>query len=190
MLGNILPDICYGQLMLTPIDLGGTFMFADSGAVIPVTEARDKLTELIATTKQGRFPVIGRYREPGAVLVAPDLVRLLPQLLSTMAGETGKFIAEDRRNAPDRKVYQLGDPWPFVAIALWMNGHRAMFAQFASDTLATIQSKDAANGLPRMTIAEFLDAMPMTLGGDLPEPERLAAIETLRGCLSPMNRAG
>ncbi|MFI5736126.1 hypothetical protein ACIA49_38790 [Kribbella sp. NPDC051587] len=175
--------------MLTPIDLGGTFMFADSGTVIPVTEARDKLTELIATTKQGRFPVIGRYREPGAVLVAPDLVRLLPQLLSTMAGETGKFVAEGRRKDSDRTVYQLGDPWPFVAIALWMNGHQALFAQFASDTLATIQSKDVANGIPRMTIAEFLDALPMTLGGDMPEAERLAAIELLRQCLPSMNAA-
>ncbi|MFC0626063.1 hypothetical protein [Kribbella deserti] len=110
------------------MDLGGTFMFADSGTVIPVTEARDKLTELIATTKQGCFPVIGRYREPGAVLVAPDLVRLFPQLLSAMAGETGKLVAEGRRREPNQKVYQLGDPWPFVAVALWMNGHRAMFA--------------------------------------------------------------
>lgn len=164
-------------------------MFADSGTVIPVSEARDKLTELIATTKQGRFPVIGRYREPGAVLVAPDLVRLLPQLLSTMAGETGKFVAESRRREPDQKVYQLGDPWPFVAVALWMNGHRAMFAQFASDTLATIQSRDAANGLPRMTVDEFLEALPMTLGGDLPEEERLAAIGLLREALPTMNSA-
>jgi len=163
-------------------------MFADTGTVIPVTEARDKLTELIATTKQGRFPVIGRYREPGAVLVAPDLVRLLPQLLSCMAGETGKHVAEGRRREPDRTVYQLGDPWPFVAIALWMNGHRAMFAQFASDTLATIQSQDASNGLARMTVAEFLKAMPMTLGGDLPEAERVAAIDLLSECLPTMNR--
>ncbi|GGU46376.1 hypothetical protein [Nocardioides albus] len=181
------PNICYGRAMLTPVDLGGAFMFSDSGTVIPVSEARDKLTELIATTKQGRVPVIGRYREPGAALVAPEIVRLLPQLLGAMARETGHSVGGRRRRTPDEKVYMLGDPWPFVAAALWMNGHRAMFAQFASDTLDAIQEADAANDLPRMTVEEFLEAMPMTLGGDLPDEAQEAVIDVLKECLPTMN---
>ncbi|MFC0626064.1 hypothetical protein [Kribbella deserti] len=46
-----------------------------------------------------------------------------------------------------------------------------------------------ANGLPRMTVAEFLEALPMTLGGDLPEEERLAGCNLLRERLPTMNAA-
>jgi hypothetical protein len=173
--------------MLEPMNLGGAFAFVDSGAVISVTEARDKLTELIAETKEGRFPVIGRYREPGAVLVAPGLARLLPILIATMAADAGRDLATGRRDRPGEPVYLLGDPWPFIAQALWQNGHRAMFAQFASDTLGTTQQHDTANNLPRMTVEEFLRAMPMTLGGDLPDAEVDRAIAFLQECLPSMN---
>lgn len=172
--------------MLTPVNLGGAFMFADTGEVIPVTEARDKLTELIATTKQGRFPVLGRYRTPGAVLVAPEIVRLIPSLLVTMATDAGARVAEQRRERPGEPVYLLGDPWPAVARALWLNGHRAMFAQFASDTLGAAQGD--GRGGSKMTVDEFMQAMPGTLGGDLPDDEAEAAIAFLRDCLPAMNQ--
>ena len=59
--------------------------------------------------------------------------------------------------------------------------------QFASNTLNEVQNQDDNKGVTKMTVGEFLQAMPMTFGGDLPKADCEAAIALLEAHLPSMN---
>ena len=143
--------------------------------VYTVRDARAQLPTLIASTREGRTPVIGGHRKAEAVLMSAGILNVLDLLLHGFAAEWARLQLDAGRIARGDVIHP-GDPMGKVIAWLWQSGQRARLEELAS--LFIMALREGTN--PRVRFADMLDGIPLALPDQFPEDEIPRLLDYLR----------